>query len=214
MIGVDISPTSLEIARRKAEKEGLNNVKFLEGEISDLEWAENEGVKEGMFDVITCASAFELLEGQAGAVKCWANLLKKGGKIIFDVPTGDSMMKGLVLERMAKQVGVERSYFRGDLDSELKVRALLTGAGLDDSEFFVTDSYEDNDFITVEGAGKTFDEMVAQKKWFRWFPEIDKPGMLEEVKDLFCKEIEKLADGEGKVRDWLKLYMAIGWKIK
>jgi SAM-dependent methyltransferase len=142
-------------------------MKFLEGDIGDLEWAENEGVKEGMFDVITCASAFVVLEDQAGAVNCWAKLLKKGGSLIFDIPTGNSMVKGLALERIASQVGVAKSYIRGGLDSEEKVRALLTDAGLDDSEFFLSESYEDGDFITVEGAGATFDGMVAEKKWFR-----------------------------------------------
>lgn len=59
VIGVEISPASLEIAREKSEKEGLSNVRFVEGDIGDLvsEWAEKEGIKEGMFDIITCASA-------------------------------------------------------------------------------------------------------------------------------------------------------------
>jgi hypothetical protein len=39
---------------------------------------------------------------------------------------------------------------------------------------------------------------------------MDKSGVLGKVRDLFCKEIEKLAGGEGQVRDWLKLYMAVG----
>jgi ubiquinone/menaquinone biosynthesis C-methylase UbiE len=64
VIGVDISPASLEVARGKAEKEGLGNVKFVECDIADLisGWAEKEGIREGMFDVITCASAFVLIE--------------------------------------------------------------------------------------------------------------------------------------------------------
>lgn len=36
VIGVDISPASLEVARGKAEKEELGNVKFLEGDIAGL----------------------------------------------------------------------------------------------------------------------------------------------------------------------------------
>src|SRR6195952_5703590 len=48
VIGVDISPASLKVARGKAVKEGLGNVKFVEGDITDLvtEWAEKEGIRE------------------------------------------------------------------------------------------------------------------------------------------------------------------------
>jgi ubiquinone/menaquinone biosynthesis C-methylase UbiE len=216
VIGVDISPASLEIARRKAENEGLRNVKFVEGDIGDLvsEWAENEGIKEGIFDTITCASAFVLIEDQAGAVKSWAKLLKRGGKVIFDVPTGDSMVRGLALERIAEQLEMKRQYTRKRIDSEEKVRALLTGAGLDDGEFFVSESYNDGELLSVKGAGDTFDAMAAEKKWFRgWYDELEKPRIMERAKELFCREIEKFAGEDGQVRDWMKFYMAVGKRV-
>jgi ubiquinone/menaquinone biosynthesis C-methylase UbiE len=214
VIGVDISPASLKVARGKAEREKLRNVKFVEGDIADLvsEWAEKEGIREGMFDVITCASAFVLVEDHPGAVKSWAKLLKTGGRVIFDVPTGDSMIKGLVLERIAEKIGIVRRYTREGIDSEEKVRALLTGAGLDDREFFVSESYEAGEILRVEGARNTFDEMVMEKKWFRG-DELVKPGMMEKAKELFCKEIEKIAEGEGQVRSWLRFYVAVGRRL-
>jgi ubiquinone/menaquinone biosynthesis C-methylase UbiE len=216
VIGVDISPASLEIARGKVENEGLRNVKFIEGDIGDLvsEWAENEGIKEGMFDTITCASAFVLIEDQAGAVKSWTKLLKRGGKVIFDIPTGDSMVRGLALERIAEQLGIRRQYTRERIDSGEKVRALLTGAGLDDDDFFVSESYNDGELLSVKGAGDTFDAMAAEKKWFRgWYDDVEKPGMMERAKELFCREIERLAGEDGQVRDWMKFYMAVGERL-
>jgi ubiquinone/menaquinone biosynthesis C-methylase UbiE len=215
VIGVDISPASLEVARGKAEKEGLGNVKFVEGDIADLvsEWAEKEGIREGMFDVITCASAFVLVEDQPGAVKSWAKLLKKGGKVIFDVPTGDSMVKGLALERIAEKFGIVRSYTRAGIDSEAKVRTLLTEAGLDDGDFFVSESYKKGETLNVEGAGDTFDQMLMENKWFRGsYGELEKPGMVQRARELFCEEIETIAQGEEQVRSWWKFYMAVGTK--
>jgi ubiquinone/menaquinone biosynthesis C-methylase UbiE len=216
VIGVDISPASLEVARQKAQQEGLGNVKFVEGDIADLlsEWAEKEGIRQGMFDVITCASAFVLLEDQPGAVKSWAKLLKKGGKVIFDAATGDSQIKALALERVTEKLGIVRTYTREGIDSEEKVRSLLTGAGLDDSEFFVSENYEDGGVVVVENAGATFDDLVKEKKWFRgWYDELDKPGRMVKARELFCKEVEKIANGEKEVRSWWRFYMAVGRKI-
>ncbi len=167
-----------------------------------------------MFDVITCASAFVLIEDQPGAVKSWAKLLTKGGRIIFDVPTGDSMIKGLVLERIAEKLGIGKEYSREDIDSEGKVRALLTGAGLNDGEFFVSESYGEGEILKPEGAGQTFDDMVKEKKWFRgWYDELEKPGMIERARQLFGEEIATIADGKGQVKSWLKFYMAVGRKV-
>jgi ubiquinone/menaquinone biosynthesis C-methylase UbiE len=214
VIGVDISPASLKIARRKAENEKLENVKFVEGDIADLvsEWAEKEGIREGMFDVITCASAFVLVEDQPAAVKAWAKLLKIGGRVIFDVPTEDSMIKGLAIERIAGKIGIIRRYTREGIDSEEKVRALLKSAELDDGEFFVSESYAPGEILLVDRARNTFEEMVREKKWFRG-DELVEPEAMEKAKELFCKEIESIAEGEGQVRSWLRFYMAVGRKV-
>ncbi len=41
--------------------------------------AESEGVKEGIFDIITYASVFAMLEDQAGAVNAGPSGLRKEG---------------------------------------------------------------------------------------------------------------------------------------
>ena len=63
-----ISPAPLEVARGEAEKEEQGNVKFVEGDIADLisGWAKKKGLREGMFDAITCASIFVLIKDQQG----------------------------------------------------------------------------------------------------------------------------------------------------
>ncbi len=79
----------------------------------------------------------------------------------------------------------------------------------------MSSSYEDGDEITMESAEQPFDEMVAEKKWFRvLYPEMEKPGTLENIKDVICNEIEKLEDGNGKLRDCLKLYMAVRRRVE
>jgi len=119
----------------------------------------------------------------------------------------------LALERIAERLGIERQYTREGIESEEKVRGLLTGAGLDDSEFFVSESYKDAERLSVKEAADTFDVMVAEKKWFRgWYDELEKPGIMERARELSCKEIEGFAGEDWQVRDYLKFYMAIGKK--
>jgi hypothetical protein len=147
-------------------------------------------------------------------VKSWAKLLKKGGRMIFDVPAGDSMLKGLALERIADPLGVLRRYTRESIDSE-KVRMLLTDAGLDDGECFVSESYGEGEILRVERAGDTFDAMVREKTWVRgWHDELEKPGVMVRARELFCREVEQIAQGEGQVGSWLRFYMAAGRKIE
>jgi ubiquinone/menaquinone biosynthesis C-methylase UbiE len=121
VIGVDISPASLSIARAKVEKDNLN-AKFVQHDVSLLQGV--EGVEEDTFDIITCRSAFVLLKDSSLAVKSWAKLLKKGGRLIFDVLTNDSMVQGLVLDQVAEELGIMVVYRRMRLNSEEKVRKL------------------------------------------------------------------------------------------
>jgi ubiquinone/menaquinone biosynthesis C-methylase UbiE len=133
VVGVDISGDSLSIARSKADKEGLN-VQFIHHDIAALH--EIKEIQEGSFDIITCASAFVLLEDPVAVVKGWATFLKVGGKLIFDVPTYNAMIGGWVMNIVGQKLGIPMAYNRNNLDALEKVRPLLIGAGLDDSEMF------------------------------------------------------------------------------
>jgi len=164
VIGVDISPASLSIARAKAQKAGVN-VKFLEHDISNLHKLESEGIKDDTFDVISCASAFIVVEEPGAAVKVWAKLLKKCGKIICDVPSGDSTMQWTILVRVAEKLGKPVTYPRAHLDSMEKLKSHFIEAGLAAGESFVTEDYEgvdkDRKFVAAE-AGQFFDELFGE----------------------------------------------------
>jgi ubiquinone/menaquinone biosynthesis C-methylase UbiE len=169
VIGVDISPASLEIARAKAQKAGVI-VKFLEHDISDLHALESEGIKEDTFDIISCASAFIVVEDPGAAIKGWAKLLKKGGKIICDVPSGDSTIQWTILARVAETLGKSVTYPRAHLDSMEKLKKHLSEAGLDAEESFATEDYEGVDrnrtFVPAEAA-QFFDELFGELMFYR-----------------------------------------------
>lgn len=210
VIGVDISGASLDIAREKASKEGLD-VTFLEHDIANLGGL--RGIEEGKFDLITCASAFVLVENPSEVIKAWAKLLKKGGRMIFDAPTGGTLIKNVLLERVARELKV--NIFGHRLDSERDVRKLLTDAGLEASESFVTESYESgNEELNVKKARETFDDMVRKEKWTgEWYKDLAKPELIDNSRAAFREEIEKIADKDGKVVSELRLVMAVGKKL-
>lgn len=55
----------------------------------------------------------------------------------------------------------------------------------------------------------TIDAMVREKKWVRGsHDELEKPRVMERARELFCREIEKIAQGEGQGRSWLRFYTA------
>jgi len=213
VIGVDISPASLEIGREKALKEGLKVV-FVEHDIENLEGLEAQGIEEGKFDLITVASAFPVVENQVEAVKGWAKFLTKGGRLIFDAPTGGTLIKNVLLERVAKNLKI-RVFNHQLTDTTEKIRKLLEDAGLDASETFVTDTYETGtETLDVKTAGEVFDGMFGEGKWTReWYEELAKPDVIDKSREAFRKEIEKIADKDGKVSSCLKLNMAVGKKL-
>lgn len=107
VIAVDISPASLKIARSKAEKDNLF-ITFFEHDIKNLTGL--EGIEEGTFDVITCASAMVLLEDPAVCVQTWAKRLKTGGTLIFDTSTNDSLVPGRCFDIVKQELDMFPAY--------------------------------------------------------------------------------------------------------
>jgi hypothetical protein len=87
---------------------------------------------------------------------------------------------------------------------------LLTDAGLNDGECFGSKSYGEGEILSVERAGDTFDAMVREKWVRRWHDELKKPAVMERARELFCRGIEKIAQGAGQVRSWLRFIWLLG----
>lgn len=91
VVGIDISPGMLDVARHKAKQTG-SDVTFLQHDISDLSGLALESFlprgEEG-FDLITCAAALVLLPDPGRAIRGWMRWLKPGGRIVTDVAARD-----------------------------------------------------------------------------------------------------------------------------
>ncbi|KAK0111297.1 hypothetical protein ONS95_001668 [Cadophora gregata] len=215
VIGVDISPVSLNIARAKAIKESLP-VAFYEHDISNLTGVED--IKEGTFDIVTCASAMVLLEDPADSVKHWAKLLKTGGKLIFDTSTNDSLVVGRCFDIVKEELHMFTVYgSKTALGTVSNVKQLLVDAGLDGTETFISRQY--TEFKTIEeidaGRGEDLFEKTMQREgWVkRWYDELKQPGVREKSKNIFCRQLNEMADENGIVKSHFRFNVAVGKKI-
>ena len=207
-IGVDISGDSLVIARLKAEEENLN-IKFIRHDIAALHEVKE---LEGDYDLITCASAFVLLQNPVAVIKGWARLLKSEGKIIFDVPASGSMIVGYVLNIVGNKLKIPLPFNQTTLRSLDAVKQLVAEAGLEASECFTTQSYGDT-VLVAENADEMFEGIVSRKEWFGGvYTGFNNPALKEVAKEMFSLEMKKLADEDGRIKEQLTFNMAVGKK--
>jgi ubiquinone/menaquinone biosynthesis C-methylase UbiE len=211
VIGIDISSASLSIAKEKAKKEDLD-ITFIHHDINALDTVPEVAVEE--FDRISCAAAFVLLEDPDEAVKKWTKLLKPNGRLIFDVPTKDTMFGGLfVLEEVSTELGLHMWFSRMRQASVETVKVILSNAGLNPSKSFMSESYEENE-IRVENAGYIFDGIVGKKSWLaELYKPLEDPTVRQVAKERFIEKLRERADGNGVVKEQLRFCMAIGEKV-
>jgi ubiquinone/menaquinone biosynthesis C-methylase UbiE len=211
IIGIDISPGMLEVARSKLPSSG-HRIVFLEHDIADLGGLEEHGVREGGFDIITICSALVLLPDAANAIREWARYLKLGGRMVVDVPHVKSMLSLKLLSKIGPEFGIEVLGDRRWIMGAESVKTILEEAGL---EGIVEETGIFGDVPAKTEEGKN--EWAANEGgriWERVKRSFDALGNLEkdEAKIRFIEEWGKLADEDGVVREEGRLYIGIGWK--
>ena len=79
VVGVDLSPKSLEYARRRAADLGIMNVSFVEGDAEQLGYAEES------FDAILSRWAIMIFPNLAQSLSALRRMLKPGGRLVVAV---------------------------------------------------------------------------------------------------------------------------------
>ncbi|RDH34012.1 S-adenosyl-L-methionine-dependent methyltransferase [Aspergillus welwitschiae] len=209
VVGVDISPGMLDVARHKAQQTG-SNVTFLQHDISDLSGVGLERMlprgEEG-FDLITCAAALVLLPDPGRAVRGWMRWLKPGGRIVTDVAARDVHVPSRIFKRISGDLGMELVWDESWVQGEWSLRELLEGAGLVVKTVFLTESFQDRVY-SVANAGEVFERAVSSPM-FRNFGD---SGVRDEAKRLFVKRFAEEAGAEGVLVDEAKMYLAVAYK--
>jgi len=102
VVGVDLTPELLEVARARADEAGLDQVEFIEGDAEALEFEEDR------FDVVTSCFGVIFAPRPAVAAGELARVLTPGGRLALATWPGDSvpaLMGALVGRRMPQGDG-------------------------------------------------------------------------------------------------------------
>lgn len=218
VVGVDVTEAMLNEAKAKPLPKDSGEVKWVLGDITDLASIDTvqEVVKDrGGFDVISCCSAFVLLESREKAVKDWIPLLKPGtGKLIIDMPTEDHSLQYLLNYPLRQALGKTMAFNQNwvkDIDSLEKI---FQDAGLEVEESFRTRSYIPEKWYTADQATEVFEEKTrGSGLWQTLIKEwtIDQgEGAIEKLKQVWSTIWKENLNSEGKLWDGHKLYVTIG----
>ena len=201
VMGVDITAPMLAKAELKSREEGLP-VLFINYDVTKLSdlWLPYA------FDVITCASAFVLLENRTETVKGWTKFLKPGGRIVLDVPIESTQYAGQILEKTARKLGVAVAFENSWITGPDALKELLESAGLSarvfKSKVYGSKSYDKTGGLEVLDGflNGSFAPMFRDERF--------RPT----ARELFLAEFDSRANAQGMLKDDIQFYVGIGTK--
>ena len=133
VVGVDISPGLLSVARRKVEIAALDNVELQLADVETLNFSPNS------YDRILCCSALPLFTDVSADLRLWYGFLKPKGKLGLCVFANTAFTAGVVLQKVARRYDI--NIVMSDLTgTENKTRSLLQTAGYTNIEI-TTEQY-------------------------------------------------------------------------
>ena len=128
VFGIDIADKALEIARGKADHEGLDNIWFEQQDGHRLKF------EDSTFDVVICASALFGFDDIPGALREWRRVLRPGGRAAFssfgpEFRTVSTMLRKTIAKYDKGSSPMNRN--EGWLDTIDKCVSQLTDTGFD-----------------------------------------------------------------------------------
>lgn len=202
---VDVSTSMMDVGKEKAKKEALD-IKWLEWDMSDIIGAKREGKIRGDYDLITCATAFVLLEDPLAAIKQWKGLLKPDGRIIVDVPTQNTAPEGLIFEEIGKELEIKQPSRRLWVKDDRALERVFTDAGMKIERSWKAPGYDPGSEYKTDDAGKLFDTWTGQV----FCKAFGVDGVREEARKMFIERFEAAKGAGGVVRGEDAFYMVIG----
>jgi ubiquinone/menaquinone biosynthesis C-methylase UbiE len=198
VVGVDISPGMLAVARRKVETLGLNNIEFQLADAEALSFVDNS------FDCVLCSSAFIWMSNLSAALRHWYHILKPGGLIGFHAFAETAFVGGVVAGKVAENYGVSYTMSQ-PTGTEKKCHDLLALAGFDAIEI---KPEQDGDYISLEAAKRMWagSEHPAPGQFPNPLSQLS-PEQLEQAKAEFDAELEALVTEQGIWNDITIFYV-------
>ena len=214
VVGIDVTPAMLNLARQKKLPEGAAHVEWVEADISEglgeVQAVRRVVEERGGFDVISCCSALVLLNDPVGVVRMWVGLLREGGRLIVDVPTEDHTVQYLFMVALRAKLGMGLPFDRDWAQGVESLRRLFEEGGLVVERLWRVDSYVPEMWYDDEESVR---DEVFEKQTRELYMGFAKEGRLEDAR-VAWRDVWKLGvkDGKGKVYEGQPLYVGIGRK--
>lgn len=130
VVGLDVSSGMLDQLRQRQQKEPElgKRIKTFHYDVTNLEGV--SVVERGSFDAIICSCAFVLFDDPVGVVARWTQYLKPGGVMAIDIAHESNLRPGMVLEQIAKSMGLKYPSNRSWVTSIDSFKDILEGQGM------------------------------------------------------------------------------------
>jgi ubiquinone/menaquinone biosynthesis C-methylase UbiE len=192
VFAVDISNGMLSRATERQEAGYYQHVRFYQHDIVCLDTLvdvirEKDG---GGFDLITCASAFVLLDDPLAALRHWTTFLKPGGRLLVDIPHPENQIRGMLAERVGNLLNTPVPYRRAWVRGSESLKDMFDQAGLDTLSIdFVPQDGGQTRYHTLEDV----DTIWASAGPPLWKTELAQKGLIDQARELFAEEAAAIA---------------------
>lgn len=227
VVAIDLTAEMIEVgkASERAFRDQDNSFASIDWHMADItseELLQFDSVKtvltEGGFDIISVCSAMVLLPDQAAAMKLWVErLLKKGGRLIVDVPTEDLSLQLLLTYHLPAALGLSTDAAKGRVwvRGKQSLENMCKSNRLEVVNSIRTNSYIEE--VLYDGSVETALRVLEEQKAI--YGQIVQAGKLEEARKLWPQiwtsaakvNVDKL--GKADVRETIVLYVCVGRKI-
>jgi ubiquinone/menaquinone biosynthesis C-methylase UbiE len=121
--GIDLTPAMLDQARRTQQEQGIANVSWLRGDVTDLPWP------DASFDIVTCRFAFHHFPEPLTVLRQMRRVCRPGGRVLVadSCPASGKAAAFNAMEKMR-----DPSHTRALPEQDM--RALFRDAGLPDPQ--------------------------------------------------------------------------------
>lgn len=214
VLGVDITHGMLEQLRRRQEKEPAAlgaRIRTVQHDVTNLADLVDQGVvTRASFDAILCSCAFVLFDEPAKVVAHWKEFLRPGGLMAIDISHEHSLRSGIVLERVARDMGLAFPSNRSWVKSKESFKDILEAEGM-----------QVEDIVLLEKVSGTGSHYFGADEADGWFEQIVNSSLTRDTvsddfktkaRPLFKKAWEKAGGADGKVEDRDALYLYISKK--
>jgi SAM-dependent methyltransferase len=160
VIGVDMTPAMIELARKNAREGGYDNVEFRRGRLEALP------LDEGSVDAVTSNCVINLVPDKAAVYGEIARVLRSGGRLVISDIVLDGALPAALLPELAKAGScIVTASLREDYLDTLREAGLVEVALLRDVDYLATvgwtsaNSMNEESRALLERTGVSFDEL-------------------------------------------------------